>query len=248
MLWIEDADVERASWALDSYDRENAERARPQPKLVEHGPSNAGFITALGLVLFHILVNETGPTWYEEGRAHSFLILSGEVWRVVTALTLHSGLPHLLGNTASCVIFVTALCRWIGPGPGLSLTLTSGALGNWINAWAQSGPHVSVGASTALFGSIGVLSGMAFVYRRELPLRRGRAWIPLAGGLGLLAMLGTGGENTDVSAHLFGLASGSALGIAWGYGVPKIVAAPGQAALGIGSLAVLSLCWFIALA
>ena len=37
--------------------------------------------------------------------------------------------------------------------------------------------------------------------------------VPIAAGLGVLAMLGVGGELTDIWAHLFGLASGALLGI-----------------------------------
>jgi hypothetical protein len=38
--------------------------------------------------------------------------------------------------------------------------------------------------------------------------------IPLMAGIILMALLGTGGERTDVGAHLFGLLSGLALGAA----------------------------------
>ena len=39
-----------------------------------------------------------------------------------------------------------------------------------------------------------------------------RAWAPVAAGLGLLAMIGTGGARTDLVAHLLGLCAGWLLG------------------------------------
>ena len=41
-----------------------------------------------------------------------------------------------------------------------------------------------------------------------------RNWtLPLAAALGLLALLGASGENTDIGAHLFGFISGIWLGL-----------------------------------
>jgi len=41
----------------------------------------------------------------------------------------------------------------------------------------------------------------------------GRGWLlPVAAGLALVASLGTAGENTDIGAHVFGLAAGFGLG------------------------------------
>jgi hypothetical protein len=39
-------------------------------------------------------------------------------------------------------------------------------------------------------------------------------WYPLAGGVGVLAMLGAPGGRTDFGAHLFGLLAGMAIGVA----------------------------------
>ena len=41
-----------------------------------------------------------------------------------------------------------------------------------------------------------------------------RSWLlPLAAALGLLALLGASGENTDIGAHLFGFLAGIGLGL-----------------------------------
>ena len=52
--------------------------------------------------------------------------------------------------------------------------------------------------------------------RREQSSNR-RAWMPIAAGLALLGMLGSGGLRVDIWAHLCGLLIGAVLGIAVGY-------------------------------
>src|SRR5207245_1142953 len=85
--------------------------------------------------------------------------------------------------------------------------LRAGAGGNVLNAVLRGAHHSAVGASTAVFGAIGLLGGLQFGRKRR---RRG-AWLPIAGSLALLAMLGSDRE-ADIVAHLFGLLVGGVLG------------------------------------
>ena len=62
---------------------------------------------------------------------------------------------------------------------------------------------ISVGASTAVFGALGVLAA--------LRQHRRRAWVPLGAGLALLAFLGTS-KRADLAGHLCGFACGVLLG------------------------------------
>ena len=146
------------------------------------------------------------PDLYELGAAHAASIRDGQWWRCVTALTLHAGPLHLLGNLTIGGIFIILLCRELGSGLAWSLLLASGTCGNLLNAWVQSPDHRSVGASTAVFGAVGILAAISTVrYRHHLQ----RRWlIPVAAGVALLAILGTEGKNTDLGAHLFGFCFG----------------------------------------
>lgn len=148
---------------------------------------------------------------YELGNAHAESIKNGHIWLAVTALTLHAGPVHLLGNLAIGGAFIILLCRELGSGLAWSLLLASGTLGNLINAWVQSPDHRSVGASTAVFGAVGILAAISMVrYRHHLQ----RRWfVPVAAGLALLAMLGTEGKQTDLGAHLFGFCCGVFFGV-----------------------------------
>ena len=148
--------------------------------------------------------------WIEIGNAHGSQILSGQWWRLVTALTLHGDWLHLFSNLAIGGIFIVYLCRDLGSGLAWSLLLASGILGNLANAYVQLPSHSSVGSSTAVFGAVGILGAVSLVrYRHHLA----RRWpVPVAAALSLLALLGTEGKQTDLGAHLFGFVFGFVLG------------------------------------
>jgi membrane associated rhomboid family serine protease len=164
------------------------------------------------LTLIGISIPDAGIIDLREiGSADAAKIAEGQWWRLVTALTLHADMPHLLGNLTIGGVFILLLCRELGSGLAWSLLLCTGVLGNLVNAWLQSPLHRSVGASTAVFGAVGLMAAISVVrYRHHLQ----RPWfIPVAAGLALLALLGTEGKHTDLGAHLFGFASGALLGL-----------------------------------
>lgn len=173
------------------------------------------FIT---LVVFHNLTigsvqlfGSAAIDWVDAGAAKVAAIKAGQWWRLITALTLHSGMTHLLGNVAAGIILCTRLCRIIGSGWGWFSVVLSGAIGNLLNAAVQTSAHSSIGASTAVFAAVGLLGILNMLhYRRGLWKR----WpLPIAAALALLALLGAGGENTDVGAHLFGFVAGIMVGL-----------------------------------
>ncbi len=69
--------------------------------------------------------------------------------------------------------------------------------------WARA-----IGASTAVFAALGLMSG--FVWQGKLMAQD--RWVyrfgPIVGGLALLMFTGTGDENTDIGAHLWGFLYG----------------------------------------
>lgn len=164
--------------------------------------------------------------WAGLGSADAARIQDGEWWRAITSLTLHSGLKHLLGNLLIGGVFITFLCHDLGSGLAWCLLLASGVSGNLANAWFQPLPHDSVGASTLVFGAVGLLGSMRMA--RDRGLARRRLPLPLAGALALLAFLGTEGERTDLGAHLFGFAFGVVIGCCAEY-ILERRGAPGEA-------------------
>ena len=204
---------------LRSFERENRSWPPPPPPprpLMEN--TLATLSVLLLLATFHNItrLELTLPygvsiDWFASGSADAARIRSGEWWRLVTALTLHSDVAHLFGNLCIGGVFVLLLCRELGSGLAWTLLLAAGSSGNALNAWLHAGEHNSVGASTAVFAAVGILAALSLVRFHEQ--RRKRWTIPLAAALALLALLGTEGKQTDLGAHLFGFLSGIVLGL-----------------------------------
>jgi membrane associated rhomboid family serine protease len=152
-----------------------------------------------------------------------------------------------VSNAVAAAVFLGAVSTVLGAGLGSALVLLAGAGGNLANAYFHGSPHVSIGASTSVFGAIGLLGALGMARRRRRALSRRRAWLPVAAALALLAMLGTEGQRVDVWAHLFGLLAGSALGTLVAFVAPRAPGSRIQWACGGAGVASLIYCWVLAL-
>jgi len=90
----------------------------------------------------------------------------------------------------------------LGPGVAWASVLAAAAAANLLNAFIQPATHTSVGASTAVFATLGLLAAYAWRRRRDQGDRWAYRWAPLIAGVILLGFTGAGGERTDVLAHL----------------------------------------------
>jgi rhomboid protease GluP len=219
------------------------------PVLTKYQPPTILMMGAL--VIFYVI---TGPwsgdsAWFSGGAVSGRQIFEhGQWYRLVTALTLHADVVHLVGNIIIGGVLVHFLCRLLGYGLGWFLILASGTLGNFINILLHGSSHNSVGFSTAIFGTIGILSGYQAMSKRSAALKE--IFLPLAAGAGLLAFLGAGGPRTDLGAHFFGLLAGAILGALLVF-LPSqrilITKTSLQTNLFIASLAVVGVCWWLAM-
>lgn len=248
VLGVPSEEVEQAIGALYAYESENP----AEPQEGEEVAGSAHLYAALGvsvaLVVFFFITGARNPTvrWFERGSADAERILLGELWRTVTSLTLHADLGHVMANAIAGAIFLSAVCRVLGPGLGCTLVLLAGAGGNFANALLHGSLHVSVGASTSVFGAVGLLGGLGVAQRRRRGARGRRAWMPIAAGFALLAMLGMG-ERVDLSAHLFGFLVGGILGILAALVVPRPPGPHLQWTFGGAALGMLIYSWALAL-
>jgi membrane associated rhomboid family serine protease len=246
-LVVPEAERERAEAMLVAYELENP--AAPAEAPLPPGPDwLAGSLIFAGLLLFFAVTGPRDPEvgWFAHGSADAERILAGETWRAATALTLHADLPHVAGNALAGLIFVSAVCGALGFGAGSALVFATGFLGNLANARFQVDQYSSVGASTAIFGAVGILAALAVARHRHRGARGHRALVPLAAGLGLLAMLGTS-ERSDLSGHLFGLLAGTVLGLLWSRSVAERPGIAAQWGLASATAVALLACWARAL-
>jgi len=249
VISVPEGELEKASAGLAAYDRENpASLTEPREPMRPASLLTGTVVAAVLLAFFFITVswNPTAP-WFERGSADAERILEGEFWRTVTALTLHGDLIHVISNAIGAAIFVGAVSSLLGSGIGCALVLLAGAGGNFANALFQQSPHVSIGASTSVFGAIGILGGLGVSRHRRRTRFRRRAWIPMAAALALVGMLGTAGQRVDLWAHFFGFLCGGFLGIVWEFVAPHRQGRSVQWGSGGAAIAALIGCWSLAL-
>src|ERR1700737_1302233 len=206
-LLSEDQDAGRAEAAVAAFERENPVEGRTEPVRSTAGAVACGLVFFFAVLTMHVW---TGPgsaasPWFPRGSADAAAILRGEWWRAVTALTLHEDASHAVGNAVLGGLLLALLARSIGPGMARVVVLLAGVAGTFAAAGLLRQNFVSIGASTAAFGALGSLAA--------LPRQRRRAWLPLGGGLALLAFLGTS-KRADLAGHLCGFVCGLLLGAA----------------------------------
>ena len=242
---------ERAFASLVEYDRENALKTG-QPQLAPDSPNfQVGLAVSTVLLIFQTMTQ--GPLrdvpWVESGSADATKMIHGQLWRAVTALTLHGDFGHALGNALAAVLIFPALSSLLGGGVSLLVVLVTGAAGNVANAYLHTSPHVSIGASTAVFAAVGLLGGIATNRdRQSTEPRRRSTFTPVFAAVALLCLLGTTGERVDVLAHLSGFISGVFGGVL----IAGVVFSPPalcvQIVCGTATAALVIVCWIAAFA
>ncbi len=246
-VWVDDSHYDRALGVMQDYFRENRDMPdEPEPPLASVPMAAvSGLAVAAFLMACHFWV--TGFTDAAEMirryGASASDIMNGETYRTITALLLHADMVHLAGNMAGIALFGMAVCTIAGRGVGWFMILMSGALGNFINAFMYTSGHLSIGASTSVFGAIGILSGYQFLKKKRTRAGRFAAWVPLGGGVALLGLLGSG-AHVDLSAHLFGLVTGAALGMAHAFFIPVRLRESRQILAGVTAGALIWIAWY----
>jgi membrane associated rhomboid family serine protease len=164
---------------------------------------------ALAMILAGISPFAAAPgELIDAGAVDATSVWHGEIWRLLTACFVHVGLWHFGLNMWVMWQVGRALESLVGGARTLLIYLVSGVFGFAVSVVLQ--PHVTTGASGAVFGIVGALLAVARLVRHE---RLGRflitALVPFVGAtiaLGLLVPI------IDNTAHVGGLAIGFVLG------------------------------------
>ncbi len=245
------ASAARARTEIEAYALENRAARYGITTVPQKGSGWAGvFGYAIVLLLGFALQRNGvfGVEWIEAGKTHAGLIRAGELWRTVTALSLHSDPAHLMANIVVGGLIGLFAGQLLGSGLAWISILFAGAGGNLLNAWIRHAGHTSVGASTAVFAGLGIVAAYAWVRRESTSPSALARYAPIVGAVVLLSYLGTGGERTDVLAHVAGFLAGLLLGTLYGkLGDRIFMGKRAQFLLGIAAVAVLALTWLVAL-
>jgi membrane associated rhomboid family serine protease len=207
---------------LAAYDRESTHWP-PPPITDPWTPGKADLITPLlwsALVLAVFEFTARSPQWMEIGAMSARAVFEhGEWWRPFTALFLHADAAHVISNALSGLLVFSAVLSTFGRVRGWLFLLFAAVVGNCLVAAVNyPASYTSVGASTAIFAGVGLLSGRSIrIAWRSLHPHRWRAmFAPFAAGATVLALYGAGGQKVDVGAHLTGFLAGLLLGFVAG--------------------------------
>ena len=137
-------------------------------------------------------------------------VQAGEVWRMASAMFLHGGPDHLIGNLVVLYILGMACEHALGSTQFLVLYVFSGLVGS---AFSMIGALPSVGASGAVFGAAGGLIAFFVRHGRVFRVRDTRVATVLAIWAVYQFVLGAMNPFIDNWAHFGGLVGGFVIGI-----------------------------------
>lgn len=197
------------------YDEE--QKSKPEPAVIPVFRSGVELaLVWIGILLYCFARQLEDPALTERFlNSAEAVVGGGEIYRSFTALFLHADMEHLMGNAVFGLIFGVFAANSFGPFRGWGLVLLSGFLGNFLNAWLHfPDAFRSLGASTAVFGALGLLvgSGLDAAWRARSYRKGIRAFAPLMAGLMIFTMNGIGQPGTDTLAHMTGMLFGILLG------------------------------------
>ncbi|MFB3124826.1 MAG: rhomboid family intramembrane serine protease [Woeseiaceae bacterium] len=242
---------EKAKYEIWQYEKENQQAQpqmpRPVPVFQNAVPGIVAYIVVIILVTWLAGESAFNRDWLAAGRVDGELIRQGEWWRTLTALTLHSGFRHLAGNIGFGALFGLLAGRLFGSGLTWLCVVIASGLANTLNTLLLASSHRSIGASTAVFATLGLVAG--FVWRAKLMAQDRWSYRlgPIVGGIALLAYTGTGDVNTDIGAHLAGFVCGFGFGMLLTL-LPRIPSARRfQLLCGTTAIGILAASWIIAL-
>ncbi len=219
-ILVPDDDVFKARQKLKKYASENKMIPRPAPHVptgIFFSPTVLALVFCLAAVHYIITTRGLHKQAILDFGSSSYYLSQGQSFRAVTALFLHSDTEHLLGNMAGLLVLAGPLLRVTGYGQGLLLLLAAGTAGNLISESFGRDLRLSIGASTAVMAAAGLLGARRMTIGAESGhsvFPKLKALAPFAAAATLTAMF-SHGENTDVSAHLFGFLAGTGIGLCY---------------------------------
>lgn len=240
----------RAREQLRLYKSENRRRP-PKAELTLHGHGLPGVVAYVLVLVAAFLVQARvayGVDWLGAGALDGAAVRAGAWWQVFTALTLHADAGHLAANLFFGALFGAVAGQYLGSGVAWATVLLAAGAGNALDVLLLPPSHRAIGSSTAVFAALGLIAALMWRAEARGSSTWARRYAPLIGASVLLAYIGTGDVQTDAVAHLTGFVAGIFAGAAYDLRRPRwLQSALVQVAAGVGTLAMLAACWWLAL-
>jgi len=156
--------------------------------------------------IIHFLQLPLGQQLFQWGIGHNLYIHQGEYWRLLTAIFLHSGMPHTLFNSFSLVLFGPALEQMLGRMKFIIAYLGAGLIGNIATyALNPTAFYAHIGASGAIFGLFGLYMYMVMLRKDLIDETNAQIVVVITIIALLMTFLRT---HINIYAHIFGFLGG----------------------------------------
>lgn len=256
--WVLAVPTPLQALARDELARYTIERRRPHRVAPPLEPFPGSALGAIGYVIVLLATAHAagagwfGVDWLDAGDLRRSTVGGWPWWRALTALTLHLDVLHLVGNLLFGAAAGVIVGRMFGPGVAWAAITLSAVTANLLELLLTPAGYRAVGASTAVFAALGMLSGYGWGQQRKLAARWLHRWAPLLAGACLLALFGAGSEQVtekvDVLGHLLGFICGVGMGYLFARNDwPRSRGTTLQMIAGIFVLCALLVAWFRAL-
>jgi len=151
------------------------------------------------------------------------VIKEKQVYRILTATFLHGGINHLVGNMVSLLVVGYFLEETIGHLRFLIIYLFTGIIADFVsigyNVYQGKFSSISIGASGAIFGVIGIMCALLLIDKKML----GKFGFTRFAIYILYSLyIGFSSYNVDNAAHVGGVIAGFIIGVVMFYFVPKL--------------------------
>ena len=157
------------------------------------------------MYIISLLISDNfNESLYLLGANNRYLVLSGEVWRLLTCAFLHGSLLHLVVNMYSLWIVGSQVEKYIGRIKYIAIYLLSALMGSMFSILFLDN-SLSVGASGAIFGLMGSLLYFGYHYRLYLSNTLIHQLVPL---IIINLVIGFSASGIDNWAHIGGLIGG----------------------------------------
>lgn len=247
-------EARHADWPPVQEDAQEAEKAAARPLVTDEAFCVFLLFFAL-LFRFYLFVGgslEGMNRWHEAGIWDNALVRGGEWWRSLTALTLHSDATHVLSNVFWGFALGCLVGTETGAGVGLLSMVMAGFLGNGLMAVIGMEGHRALGASTMVFGLLGILGALhtrrAWRRHRQFPggpIIKLIPWTPLLSMVAMLNLYGTG-PGTDLMGHALGFGVGVLIGAALPMEDKRLSNWCWQTGLGLTAVGLFVMAWLLA--
>lgn len=189
-------------------------------------------IVALDVALFLAMVATSGRVLFSSdtlvrwGGLFPVAVVDGEWWRLLSSMWLHAHPLHLILNLVFLWHLGSIVERMLGPFVFLIVYLLAGVLATAVSLQTLANQGVSIGASGAIFGLVGVLLAVAVTSRRIRGLGQlmGDLRTRLIGVTLANLVAGFLIPGIDNGAHVGGLVAGLFLG--WLVGRDAVLTTP----------------------